>query len=49
MKNFKITYKRENGTIDTEIVMCKSDKLNKKIHNYYFHINAEILSINEQL
>lgn len=49
MKNFKITYKRENGSIDTEIVMCKSEKLNKNIQNYYFYINAEIISIDEQL
>ena len=45
MKNFKITYERENGTIDFEIVSAKSNKLTKSIHNYYFNINAEILSI----
>lgn len=45
MKTFKITYKRQNGSIDFEIVTAKSKKLNKQINNYYYHINAEILSI----
>jgi len=44
MKNFTITYKRDNGTVDTETVSCKTAKLTKTIHNYYFHINAEILA-----
>lgn len=48
MKSFKITYQRYNGTIDTEIVNCKTIKLNKSINDYYFNINAEILKV-EQL
>ncbi len=49
MKTFKITYQRDNGTIDFEIVNCKSAKLTKIINNYFNNINAEILSVNEQL
>lgn len=49
MKNFKVTYKRENGTIDFEVVTCKTVKLTKTINNYFNNINAEILSIYEQL
>lgn len=45
MKEFKIEYKRENGTTDTETVFCKSVKLTKSIRDYYFHINAEILNV----
>ena len=45
MKSFKITYKRANGTIDFEVVSAKSNKLNKSIHNYYYNIDAEILSV----
>lgn len=48
MRTFKITYKRLNGTVDVEIVDCKTIKLNKSINNYYFNINAEILKV-EQL
>lgn len=47
MKNFKITYKRNNGSIDFEIVLCKTSKLNKAINNYYFNIDAEILIVEE--
>lgn len=49
MKNFKVTYKRENGTIDFEVVNCKTVKLTKIINNYFNNINAEILSVDEQL
>jgi len=45
MKNFKIEYKRENGSVDFENVFCKSEKLTKSIMNYFFNINAEILTI----
>jgi hypothetical protein len=48
MRTFEITYQRSNGTIDTEIVNCKTAKLNKSINDYYFNINAEILKV-EQL
>lgn len=45
MNSFKITYKRANGTIDFELVSAKSNKLTKSIHNYYYNIDAEIISI----
>ena len=48
MKTFTITYKRENGSISTEEVQCRTVKLNKTITDYYLNINAEILNI-EQL
>lgn len=44
MKTIIITYKRENGTIDTETVQSKSGKLTKKHTEYYHNINAEIIS-----
>lgn len=48
MKTFKITYKRENGSFDTETVLARSNKLTKGIRDYYFHIGAEIISVEEQ-
>lgn len=48
MKTFIITYKRDNGTIDTSEVCCRSKKLTKSIRDYYYHINADILSIVEK-
>jgi hypothetical protein len=45
MKIFKVIYQRENGTIDFEIVKCKSNKLTKTIHNYFSNINAQILTV----
>ena len=47
MKELKIEYKRENGSVDFETVFCKSIKLTKSIRNYFFHINADILNIVE--
>ncbi len=47
MKNLKIEYKRENGSIDFEEVSCKTIKLTKSIRNYFNDINAEIISITE--
>lgn len=47
MKTFKITYKRENESIDTETVKAKSNKLSKSINDYFFNINSEIITIKE--
>ena len=47
MKNFKITYKRENGTIDTEIYKCRSIKLTKSINMHFYYIDAEIIKIEQ--
>ena len=45
MKQFKVTYQRENGTIDFEVVLAKNEKsAEKKMSRYCYHINAEILS-----
>lgn len=46
MKSFLITYKTQSGKTLTEVVKCKSEKLTKQIHNYYFNSKCEILSVN---
>lgn len=47
MKEFKIIYRRENGTIGFETVNCKTIKLTKKIKNYFSNINADIIVVEE--
>ncbi len=45
MKTIIVTYKRENGTTDTETIESKTGKLTKENKKYFFNINAEIISV----
>lgn len=47
MKTYKVTYSNYKGLIRFELVKARSNKLNKRIQNYFFHINADIISVEQ--